>query len=134
MVAKVIYLPAVVVQQSITTEMIYRWGFITIQAKASHSGVQLLLQVFAHLSWLDAECLLDPDLIHNMNTEALSFSISTNQSDFIYRINQCNRACVLTNDLGTYSEVCHIVPHSKGHQVIYFLVEFILSFSFPAPT
>jgi hypothetical protein len=117
-VVKATSLPPVVVHQSTAIKHIYSLVLITIQAKASRSVV--LATLLAHVG-LDTECLLDPDLMHGTNSadaSESSVSISTSRIDFIHRISARDGACVMVNDKRS-CEACHIVPHSKGHQVMF---------------
>jgi len=60
------------------------------------------------------ECLLDPDLMDDKTSDASS--ISTSRGDFADRVAGRDTTCVTTNSEED-CQACHIIPHSKGHQV-----------------
>jgi len=55
--------------------------------------------------------LVDPDLMDDRTTD----SDSTTRGDFAANVLARDNSCVMTGS--TVVQVCHIIPHSKGHQV-----------------
>ncbi|KAF8235720.1 hypothetical protein L208DRAFT_1422326 [Tricholoma matsutake] len=59
-------------------------------------------------------CLLDPDLMDMRTSDASA--ISTSQGKFREDVTARDGTCVMTGT-GEGFQVCHIIPHAKGHQV-----------------
>ena len=53
-----------------------------------------------------------------MDDRTTNTTVSTGRGDFAQKVKARDRTCVMTGDGYTGNlEACHIIPHSKGHQV-----------------
>ena len=112
-------------QWSGTLRLIYRLVFTTtyLTRKASHilasKEIQGLLNVHAYS--ISDRILLDPDLMDDRTSDSSATSIR--RHNFAQEVNNRDRTCLVTGAV-TNTEVCHIIPHAKGNEVLYYFIQF----------